>query len=284
MGGRIFPRAEKDANIPAVIGGARERLGESLRAFRAVFANPNLRRIELALAGSITGEWGFGIALLVFAFERGGASAVGLVGLIRFLPAAVAAPFAALLGDRFRRERVMVVADVLRALAVAGAAAAALAGAPAGAVYALAGCVSLVSMAFRPAQAALLPSLAREPEELTAANVASSTIESVGSFAGPALGGLLLAVSSPGVVFAASSATFLWSAALVLGVVTEPFELDRSTGGGIATEALAGFRAIAGQARLRLVVALYTAQTLVNGALNVLVVVTALELLGLGKS
>jgi MFS family permease len=264
--------------------GARERLAESLVAFRAVFRNPDLRRIELALTGSVTGEWAYAIALAVYAFDRGGAAAVGLVGLIRFLPAAVSAPFAAVLGDRFRRGRVMVASDVLRALAMAAAAAAILGGAPAGVIYALAGFVSVVSTAFRPAQAALLPSLARTPEELTASNVASTTIESVGSFAGPALGGLLLAATSAGVVFAATAATFVWSALLVLGVASEPPAGARGRGPGIRAEALAGFRTIAVEARLRLVVALYGAQTLVAGALNVLIVVAALDLLDLGKS
>jgi MFS family permease len=283
-GAHIFPRVGKHANIRSMMSGTRERLTESTAAFRAVFRNPDLRRIELALAGSVTGEWAYAIALAVYAFERGGAAAVGLVGLIRFLPAAISAPFAAVLGDRFRRGPVMVSADILRAVAMAAAAAAALGGAPAGVIYALAGFVSVVSTAFRPAQAALLPSLARTPEELTAANVASTTIESVGSFAGPALGGLLLAATSAGVVFAATAATFAWSAFLVLAVASEPPAGDRGRGPGLRAEALAGFRTIAVEARLRLVVALYGAQTLVAGALNVLIVVAALDLLDLGKS
>lgn len=280
----IFPRLAKGANIRGVKFGARERLAESLRTFRAVFANPGLRRIELALVGSVTGEWAYAIALAVFAYGRGGAAAVGLVGLIRFLPSALAAPFAAILGDRYRRGLVMVLADVVRALAMVAAAAAVFVDAPAGAVYALAGVVSLVSTAFRPAQAALLPSLARTPDELTAANVASTTIESIGSFVGPALGGLLLAATDAGVVFAATAATFVWSALLVLGVGSEPAPRERIGETGIAAEAAAGFRVIASEARLRLVLALYGAQTLVAGALNVLIVVAALDLLDLGQS
>jgi len=280
----IFPRVAKDATIRGVKFGARERLAESLRTFRAVFANPGLRRIELALVGSVTGEWAYAIALAVFAYGRGGAAAVGLVGLIRFLPSALAAPFAAVFGDRYRRGLVMVLADVLRALAMVAAAVAVFVDAPAGAVYALAGFVSVVSTAFRPAQAALLPSLARTPEELTAANVASTTIESLGSFVGPALGGLLLAATDAGVVFAATAATFAWSAFLVLAIASEPPAGDRGRGPGLRAEALAGFRTIAVETRLRLVVALYGAQTLVAGALNVLIVVAALDLLDLGMS
>jgi MFS family permease len=267
-----------------VTRGARERLIESFVALRAVFANPRLRRLELALVGSVTGEWAYAIALAVYAFDRGGAAAVGLVGLIRFLPSALAAPFAAVLGDRFSRVRVMVVSDVLRALAMVGAALAVFGDAPAGVVYALAGVVAVVSMAFRPAQAALLPSLATTPSELTAANVASTTIESIGSFVGPALGGLLLAATDAGTVFAATAGAFVWSAALVLGIESSRPEREEAEVRGILSEALAGFRAILGEARLRLVVALYAAQTLVAGALNVLIVVMALEVLDLGSS
>ncbi|TMJ97585.1 MAG: cyclic nucleotide-binding domain-containing protein [Actinobacteria bacterium] len=151
-------------------------------------------------------------------------------------------------------------------------------------IYGIAGFVYLAATAFRPAQAALLPSLAATPEELTAANVASSTIESVARFGGPALGGLLLAATSTRVVFAATVATFLWSALLVFGI--RPPAAERETlpvQAALRDELLAGFRAIWTERRLRLLVSLFAAQTLVGGALNVLVVVVALRLLDLGN-
>ncbi len=262
----------------------RRRLGESLRAFAAVFRNEDLRRLELAWSGSIIGQWGYEVALAVFAYRAGGATAVGLVGLVRLLPAAVVAPFAALLGDRFRRKRIMVAADLARACAMAGAAAAVFGGAPAATVYALAVITAVTGTAFQPAQSALLPSLARSAEELTAANATSTTLESVGFFVGPALGGLLLAVTSVGAVFTMTAALFLWSA-LVLGRIGAD---SRGSPGveaeGILREALAGFRAIAVERRLRLLVGLYGAQTLAAGILRVLLVVTALQTLDLGPS
>jgi MFS family permease len=267
--------------------GLRALLLEPFRAFAQTFRNSNIRRLELAWAASVTGEWSSIVALSVFAYDVGGPAAVGLVGLIRMLPSAVVAPFAALLSDRFRRERVMVAADLVRAFAVAGAAAAVFAQAPAGVVFALAGLVALVSTAFRPAQVALLPTLAQTPEELTSANVAATTIESVAFFAGPALGGLLLAATSTGVVFSAQAGTFLLSAFLVGRIRAEPAEAEPEPGDearGIVREALAGFRAIGTDSRLRLIVGLFAAQTFVAGALNVLIVVMALELLDLGES
>jgi MFS family permease len=260
------------------------QLRESLRALADVFANPGLRRLELAWVGSVTGEWAYAVALAVFAYDAGGATAVGIVALLRFLPSAAVAPFAAVLADRYPRQRVMLSADVIRACALAGAGVLALADGPAPAVYALAALVAVVSTAFQPAQAALIPTLARDPRELTAANVASSTVESVGSFLGPAFGGLLLAVTSPGVVFAVTAGAFVWSAFNVARIrARAPTREDRGEE-ALHREALAGFRAIFGVPSLRLVVGLYSAQTLVAGALNVLVVVAALELLDLGRS
>jgi MFS family permease len=264
--------------------GVANQLRESLQALGAVFRNPGLRRLLLAWVGSVTGEWAYVVALAVFAYEAGGATAVGLVALLRFLPSAVVAPFAAVLADRHSRQRVMLTADAIRACALGAAAGVALADGPAALVYGLAALVAIVSTAFQPAQAALIPTLARDPQELTAANVASSTVESVGSFAGPALGGLLLAVTSPGVVFAATAFAFVWSALNVARIPSTPPAREDTAEEALHREALAGFRAIFDAPSLRLVVGLYSAQTLVAGALNVLVVVAALELLDLGRS
>ena len=263
--------------------GLRGWLGESLQAFREVFRNPNLRRLQLAWAGSIIGHWAYGIALAVYAYEQGGATAVGVVGLVRMLPAAVAAPFMSTLADRYPRERIMLVSDVSRLFAMAAAAGVALSeGAPA-LVYALGSFEAIMRTAFQPAQSAITPTLARTPQELTASNVTASTIESVGVFIGPALGGLLLAATSPGVVFAATAATYLWSALLVARIRAERPEVVAAEK-NLARQALEGFRVIAEDSKLRLLIGLFAAQTLVAGALNVLIVVTALDLLDLGNA
>ena len=194
----------------------REHLRSSARALRDVFHNRSLRHLQLAWAGSIIGSWAYTVALVVFAYGHGGATAVGLVGVIRWLPAAVASPFAAILGDRYSRVRVMLAADLVRAAGLAVMAVVVLSDGPVALVYLLASGVAVTTTAFQPAQAALLPSLARTPEELTAANVSSSTLESLGFCVGPALGGLLLAVSSVWVVFAVTAGLFLWSALMLL--------------------------------------------------------------------
>src|SRR5438132_7045797 len=232
-------------NAPRVRA-VRERFRDATGAIALVASNPGLRRLELAWAGSMIGTWAYGMALIVYAFGAGGATAVGVVGFVRWTAAALVAPFTGVLGDRLPRVRVMVASDVARVIALGAAAAAAAADLPY-VVYALAVVVSIASTAFRPAQAALVPGLARSPEELTAANVTATTIESVGIFAGPALGGLLLAVTSTGVVFLVTAGTFLWSAFLVLriGRPAEP-EAEPAPREPIHTEVVAGFRPIAG--------------------------------------
>ena len=65
-------------------------------------------------------------------------------------------------------------------------------------VYVLSIAATIATTPFRSSQAALTPTLAQTPEELTAANAVASGIESVAVFAGPALAGVLLALTSTG--------------------------------------------------------------------------------------
>jgi MFS family permease len=263
----------------------RQQFLDSLRAFRGIYDNQNLRRLQYAWIGSSTGTWAYTIALMVYAYRHGGAAAVGLVGLVRWLPAAAAAPFGGLLGDRFPRLRVMKAADGIRAVALGAMAAVAALGGPTPLVYALAIVVTVLSTTFQPAEAGLLPTLARTPEELAAANVASSTIESAGYFVGPALGGVVLALSNVQTVFAFTAVTFLWSAFVLTLIHVEAPEERRDAGAtGWRAELAAGFTTIGRDARLRLIVGLFAAQTLVYGAFVVLVAVAAIRLLDLGTS
>jgi MFS family permease len=257
-----------------IVGGA----FESLRAFGAVFRNPNLRRLQLAGMGSTLGTWSYGVAIAVYAYDAGGAKAVGILYAVRWGLGAFAAPWFSVLADRTSRRRTMLVADVLRAAFVGAIAVLAYADASWLPVFVLAVATTTTSSAFHPAQAALLPSLVETPEELTAANAVMNTISSAGMFIGPALGGILLALSGPGTVFVFTAATLVWSAICLSRIPadTPPPPAEDATRAG---EVMAGFRAIGSSGPLRTVVGVTAAQTLVGGATEVLLVVLALRLL-----
>jgi MFS family permease len=259
------------------------QLRESGAALRAAAGNPDLRRLQVALAALVMGQWSYTVVVAVYAYHEGGASAVGLVGLIRMLPAAFAAPLTALLADRYRRQRVLFVAAALEGLGVGVTAAAVLAGTPSLLVYVLTAGVQLATTAAVPARAALIPSIARSPDELTAANVAATTIDSVGAFAGPAVAGVLVALADVGIVLLAITGVFA-CAVVLLGRITPDERPPVQQRLDLAAELLAGVRAIAGDTKLAVLTGLYGSQTLVAGALNVLIVVMSLELLGLGDA
>ena len=97
-------------------------VGARLVAVRELWQNPALRRAELAWGGFHAAEWASLVALSVVAFESNGAGAVGLVLFARMVPSALVAPFVAVVGDRYRRERILIVVHLVRALACLGAA------------------------------------------------------------------------------------------------------------------------------------------------------------------
>ena len=197
------------------------RPGQAIAALGAVMRNRDLRRVELAWGASIAAEWAHFVALGIFAYDAGGTAAVGIAGLVRMLPAALIAPLAAGLGDRFRRERFLLVIALAGAAALAASGAAFFAGRSQVAIYLLAGVVGITSTLFRPALQAILPSLARTPEELIASNGATSTIESLGMLAGPLLAGVLVALADPGVVFFVAAGALLVAAGLLARVHCE---------------------------------------------------------------
>jgi MFS family permease len=259
------------------------RLGESWRAFAQAFRSRELRRLQLAGAGSTLAVWAYAIAIAVYAYRADGAKAVGIVLFVRWSLAAVFAPWLALFADRVSRRRVMLAVDGSRTVLVAGMTVVAAAGGPPIVTYGLAVAISIISTAFAPAQAALMPSLATTPEELTAANLALNTISGVGMFAGPAIAGVVLAFSGPSLVFALTGAAYAWSGLCVLGL--RPDSPPETTGdGAILPQLLAGFRAIGADRRLQVVIGLVGAQMFVLGAVEVVIVVDAIRLLHAGNA
>jgi len=188
---------------------------EQIRVVGTVIRDPRLFRIELAFFGFNMAEFGTWVAILVYAYDRGGASAAGVVAAIQLIPSGLVAPFGAFAGDRFRRDRVLFVSYLGQAVALGIVAVALFTNAPFALTLVVA-TVAAASLTFtRPTQAALLPSVSDSPEELTAANAVSSFAENAGVVVGPFVAGLLLARWGPAEVFAVFALVALVSAVLV---------------------------------------------------------------------
>jgi MFS family permease len=248
-----------------------------------VFRNRDLRRVELAFVGFNSAEWGVWIAMLVYAYEQGGATTAGVVAVVQLVPATLVAPFAGALADRYAPVRVLTLGYIAQALAMGATAVALLAADAPLLAYALAACAATAVTVTRPTQAALLPALAHSPDELTATNVVSGWIESVSVLAAPALAGVILGVGSPGVVFAAMAGVALVSA-LLAGGVDGPAAVGLPERVSTVQEITAGFRVLKSEPGARLLVGLLAAQFVAIGALDVLYVVLAIGVLDLGES
>ena len=257
---------------------------ETLASLRAVFGQRSLRRLELALAGSLIGDWAYSTAVIVWAYGEGGAKAVGIWTAVRYVLMAVTAPFAAGLADRLPRKQVMIGADVARAALVVAAAVCVAADTAAAPIYVLATLVSMLGSVFRPAQTAWLPTLVDEPEQLTAANGVASTIESLSFFIGPAIGATLIAATNVETVFVVNAATFAWSALLIASIRARSVppeaqdEPETPAEGALATM-LAGFSELRRNRDLLLIAALVCLQTAVAGACMVFTVLFAVDIL-----
>jgi len=263
-----------------------------------VLGNRSLARIELAFAAFNLADWVRWLAVVVFAFDHGGAAEAGLVTLLQSFPAAIVAPFAASVGDRVSRPTMLRIGYTSQAVLLALAAAAALAMDSAIAVYAFSTLAAMATSFIRPANHSLVPEVTATPAELTAANVLSSWVEGLGGMAGPFLSGVLVDLSSPGVVIGLAAALVTASASLVLRLDTtsasEPGSerLDASddgaTGSGTPTalpgerSVLGGFVALRRLSAPRLMVITFTAASVLAGAVNVLYVTLALNVLGTG--
>jgi MFS family permease len=253
--------------------------GRRRRAFGSLAGNRALLRVLAAYVMFILAEYAVWIAMLVFAYSRGGAAIAGLVAVAQLVPAAVVAPVVASLADR--RSPVVLLAGgyVAQAAAMAGTAAAVIAGAPL-AAYAAAAVAATAVTTTRPAQSALLPSVAATPDQLTAANVVAGGLEAAGVAAAGLLAGVLISLAGVGSVFVVGAGFGLVAGLLVAGLRVAALAPAEQDAPAVVAGVGEGLRLAAGQPRLRLMLALLTADAVVVGALDLLVVILAISVLG----
>ncbi len=252
-------------------------------------------------------EWAVWIAMLVYAYGLGGAAAAGIVAVVQLLPSAVLSPVIAGYGDRLPRERMLLASYVAQSAGMAATALALASSAEFAVVVALATLTTIGIGMTRPAHFALLPALARTADEVTAANVASSTIQNVAILVAPALAGAILAISGAAAVFGLTAVVTGVAAILVATIRTERMALaaptrpetpditsagpDADADAAMAAEAdepemglIDGLRLLRTHVGSRTIVVLIGAGSIIEGSLDVIGVVLALDLLGTGDA
>jgi MFS family permease len=135
-------------------------------ATRAVLSRPGFRDLAIGQAVSSFGDWMGTVALMALVLDlTGSATAVGVILVLRLLPAGFAGPIAAGVAERWDRRRIMLTCDLVRAGLVALI--------PlvraAWWVYLWAFMLEVANLIFLPARDASVPDLV-DDEELPAAN------------------------------------------------------------------------------------------------------------------
>jgi hypothetical protein len=254
-------------------------------ALRDVVANRNIRQLLLAWTAGIAADWALLVTVLIVAYQEGGALAVGALGLARMIPATLVALFVTI-PARVAHERALAAINVLRCVATAVAAVGLLVGLPLILTASCAAAVAAAGALVRPTHQAMLPSMARRPDELIAANVGTSTGEGLGTFAGPAIGGVALLLGGPALASAIAAVSF-GAAAIAVATIRIPRGaapiMEGATGSPVRPPIVAGFRTLVERPAAGLLIVGLGCQVFARGLLTTLIVIASIELLDLGE-
>lgn len=256
-----------------------------MQVLRTALASAGLRRLLLAFLATSLGIWAFTILFALYAYAEGGATAVGLSVLVRMLPSGLATSSLAALADRHPRRTILIACAGCQVVALALVAASIALDAPFGVVLALAALFTLAGAAYKPAQAALIPQLAQTPSQIAAANVAWGGMDYAGFLAGSLGAGVLAGAAGVSTGIALCIVPYLAGLVALARLPRDerPERIEDEASGPLA-ELSAGFRTIWAHREMRLLTGVFAADVVVQGIVDVLLVIASIELLGLGES
>jgi MFS family permease len=249
-----------------------------VKLLRTALRNPRIARLEAAAATATLGTWTFTIVLALYAYYEDGPAAVGLAVVVRMLPSAFVTPFAIRLAAARSRRSLLVAGALARFALVEAVALAVLADLPFAVVLVLAAASRVAATADPPAHGALVTRFARTPAELAGADVARATIEYAGFLAGALAAGVLTSVGQLDFAFAAGGLSFLVEAAMLMRLPADEPALERRP----AVALPEAVRALSRHPWMRLRAALFGANVLVQSMVELLLVVAAIDILGMG--
>ena len=262
----------------------RRGLSSTLDVFGTALRNRSLLLLELSWLTFSGAEWGVWIALMVWAYTHGGAAATSLIVIVQMVPCILVAPYLGVLTDRRRAGRVLFVGYLVMGASMGGLAAAMAMGAPRFVIFIVAPVMNIALSIPRPAQASLLPSVVRSPLELTAANVVSGWMENVSVLVAPALTGVLLGVGGPALAAAVFAALTLAAALMVVSIPGPRPLRNMEQRVSLTAEVRESVRAVSRVPAVRTLIGVVGSQYILVGALDVLYVVLAISVLGMGES
>jgi predicted MFS family arabinose efflux permease len=146
---------------------------------------------------------------------KAGPQALGLFAALVLGAQAAVGIFAGALADHLPKRRLLIAADVVRAVVLAAVPLAALTGhLSMPAIYAAAVLMGAANVTFDIADHAFLPSLI-DPVDLTEGNAKLATTDAVAEVGGPALTGILVAVIAPPIAVGLNALTYVVSALIL---------------------------------------------------------------------
>ncbi len=237
----------------------------------------------VAYAGFIISEFGLWMAMLVYAYEQGGAATAGLVGAAQQLPSAVVALSVAALVERSSPVVVLLGGYAVHALGAGATAVLILTDSSSWFVYLGAIVTQMAMSTTRPSQSALIPAITTEAEQLLATNVALGWVYNLGLLLSGIGVGVALEFGNPGHAYA--GAALLAGGALLLQSPLRRLKLGARVveGEGAGGESVADLVRVWRDRPTRLLVGLLGAEHLVVGALHLLFVVMAVDVLRAGE-
>ena len=276
------------------------RWSASAAAFHDVLSLGTLRRVLSAWLLFNAAEWAIWVAILVYAYGASGPASVGLVAVAQLVPAALAAPLTARLSERMVPERALTLAYLAIGLAMAATGAAMAGGLSPLLIYALAAIVVAAYTSVRPIQTSILPALVGRAEQLTAANALSTILEGTGVLVGPLLCGVIIGFASPSAVYVVAGLATLGAALLIGGArvrrdawvrtatvptptpTPPPSPTPASPSPTPASPVAQGLRAVTAERSRMLAIVLLATRFGAAAAMDVLLVLAAIELLDMG--
>lgn len=250
----------------------------------ALRSRTGLRRVLLAYGFYNLVEIACWLGIVMWAYDKGGASLAGAAAVVQLVPSAVLAPLIASAGDRMSRGTALVLAHGFVALGTGLTWAALAVDAPAAVVIAASTLITTAVAVVRPIHYATIPQLSTSADELVSGNALSSAGEQFAFFAGPIVAGVVVEVWGPSLLLLSALVGSVIGTLLCMRLRLDAPEAPAEDASEGFRATFEGFIALKGDWGSLSLLLLMTIPFVLGGALDVLGVAYSEEVLGQGET